>query len=59
MNDKFYHFVFHDNRLVGCILLGDTKPRGPVKRAVEDGTDLSGLLRKQPDVAAVVDHFTE
>ena len=59
VKDKFSHFVFHDNRLVGCILLGDTKPRGPVKRAVEDGTDLSGLLRKQPDVAAVVDHFTE
>jgi len=51
----YARFVFHDGRMVGAILLGDTSVTSPVKRAIETGADFSGLLKQRPtasDVAA-------
>jgi nitrite reductase (NADH) large subunit len=42
----YYRFVFHDNRLVGSVLLGNTKLTPAVKNAVESGRDFSVLLEK-------------
>ena len=41
---SYRRFVFHDNRLVGAILLGDTSLTAPVKRAIETQRDFSGPL---------------
>ncbi len=54
-DEKFYHFVFHDSRLVGAILLGDTSLSGAIKHAVEQGTDFSALLEDDPKVKQVAD----
>jgi len=39
---RYRRFVFHDNRLVGAILLGDTSLATAVTKALEKGTDFSG-----------------
>ena len=41
---RCFRFVFRENRLVGAILLGDTRLTAAVKKAVENGTDCSRLL---------------
>lgn len=48
MDGRYLRFVFKDNRLVGAILLGDTRAAKPVKSAVEHAVDLRGLLAKRP-----------
>ena len=50
---RYFRFVFRDSRLVGAVLLGDTKLTAQVKKAVESGADFSELLaqcRAAPDV---------
>jgi len=54
---RYFRFVFHDGRLVGAILLGDTSIAGSLKKAVEGGSDLSGLLQQRPTATAVADHL--
>jgi nitrite reductase (NADH) large subunit len=41
---KLAHFVFHDGRMVGAILMGHPELSSSVKQAVEGGTDFSRLL---------------
>ena len=51
----YFRFVFRDNRLVGTVLLGETKLTATVKRGVESGADFSELLaecRTAPEVIA-------
>ena len=43
---RYFRFVFRENRLVGAVLLGDTKLMATVKKAVESGADLSDLLAR-------------
>lgn len=54
---RYFRFVFRDNRLVGAVLLGDTKLTAPVKKAVESGTDFSGLLAKCRTAQDVIEAF--
>jgi len=54
---RYGRFVFHDNRLVGAILLGDTSLTARVKSAIEGREDFSALLRKHPDGGQLVDHL--
>jgi len=49
--------VFHDGRLTGAILLGDTSKSGPLKKAVETGADFSGLLGRHPTAQDVLEHL--
>ena len=42
--EAYYRFVFRDEHLVGSVLVGDTSPAGPVKAALDAGTDFSGIL---------------
>ena len=53
----YARFVFHDGRLVGAVLLGDTAISGPIKTAIEARTDVSGLLAKGPSADQVIDHL--
>ena len=46
---RYSRFVFHDNHLVGAILLGDTTLTARVKSAIERREDFSGELRKGPN----------
>jgi nitrite reductase (NADH) large subunit len=54
---RYFRFVFRDNRLVGAVLLGDTKLTAKVKRAVESGADFSELLAKCRTAPAVMEAF--
>ena len=54
---RYFCFVFSENRLVGAILLGDTKLISATKKAVEDKRDCSSLLRSSPTAEAVIEHF--
>ncbi len=40
-------FLFRDAHLVGSILYGDTSIGGQVKKVIEEGIDMSALLRKE------------
>jgi len=55
-SDGNYHsFLFRDNHLVGAILLGDTTASAGAKRAIENRLDCTGLLRKAPMAADVLE----
>ncbi|MBN1346212.1 MAG: FAD-dependent oxidoreductase [Phycisphaerae bacterium] len=58
-DQTYFRFVFRDHLMVGAILLGDTALTSPVKRAIEQRTDMSGLLRKTPSAADVTTHLAE
>ena len=58
--DGGYHlFVFRDNRLVGAILLGDTRIAAAVQKAVEETIDLSALLNKHPTAKEAAGYLAE
>lgn len=53
---RYLRFLFHDGRLAGAILLGDTRAAAAVKHAMERKRDFSGvLLRQAPPVAVLED----
>jgi len=54
----YCRFVFHDGALVGAVLLGDTSAAGPLKDAVENRTDFSGLLQARPRAEDVLQHLS-
>jgi len=58
-DEGYLRFVFHDNRLVGGILIGHEHHRlaPSLKRAVEEKSDFSGLLKGRPDARAVAAHI--
>lgn len=51
--DDYRRFVFQDNKLAGCILLGNTTGAAQLGKAIEAATDFSGLLAEQPSAATV------
>jgi nitrite reductase (NADH) large subunit len=53
----YSRYIFRDSHLVGCILYGNAAIGGVVKKAIENKHDFSGLLKQQPDAAAVWDFF--
>lgn len=53
----FQHFVFHDGKMVGCILIGNTEPASKIKSAIEGKMDFSGLLSGTPDCATIIEHL--
>ncbi len=46
-DDMYYCFVFHDSKLVGSILYGDTSTSASIKNAIETKKDFSGLLKPE------------
>ena len=42
----FRSFLLNRGRMVGCILIGDTKCAGAARKAVENGTDFSDVLSR-------------
>lgn len=55
---RYCRFVFRDNRLVGAVLLGNTKLAATVKQAVESGSDYSELLAECPGVPEIITTLT-
>lgn len=53
----YFRFVFHEDRLVGTVLLGDMQLMSATKRAVEGKQDCRSLLRRSPSAEAVSEHF--
>ncbi len=51
---RLLRFMFHDNKLVGAILLGDASAAAGVKKAVESGADLSEILMRRPDAGEIM-----
>lgn len=56
---RYCRFVLRDNRLVGAVLLGNTKLATTVKQAVESGRDYSGLLAQCSATSEIVRGFEE
>ncbi len=54
----YRRFLFHDNRLAGAILIGDTKITATIVRVMKDHADLSDLLARNPDVEQVAAYLT-
>ena len=54
---RYFRFVFRDNRLVGAVLLGDTRLAAAMKRAIESGTDHGQLLARCRSAAEVAEAF--
>jgi nitrite reductase (NADH) large subunit len=50
-------YNFRENRLVGAILLGDIRLAAAVKKAIENGTDLSALLAGKPAAKDIAEHL--
>ena len=55
--EAYYRFVFRDEHLVGSVLVGDTSPAGPVKTAIEAGTDFSSMLIEGISAEAFADEL--
>lgn len=53
--DEFAHFVFHDGKMVGAILLGYASLAPSVKKMVEQRLDCSALTTGSPSGEAVLD----
>lgn len=51
---KYFYFVFHDNYMVGSILLGNTTLSAGVKKIVEQHHDCSTVLQKRPGVEEIL-----
>ncbi len=49
----YVRFVFRDHRLVGAILLGDTRLAGALKPAIEGRQDFSALLQHRPTAGEI------
>jgi rubredoxin/mono/diheme cytochrome c family protein len=56
-DNRCFRFVFHEDRLVGTILLGDMHLMSATKKAVEEKQDCSSLLRRSPSADAVIEYF--
>ena len=56
---RYRRFVFHDGRLVGSILLGDTSIASALKSALESRRDFSGLLQRQPTARDVFGYLAQ
>jgi len=54
VDGKYYRFLLHDGRLVGAILLGDTRLAAAATKAVKDRTDLSKVCHKRASAADVL-----
>jgi nitrite reductase (NADH) large subunit len=54
---RYFRFVFRENRLVGAVLLGDTRLASTVKKAVESDTDYSALLATHPALPEIIAAF--
>jgi len=59
IDGKYYDFVFHDNYLVGAILLGDTTQSAGVKNVIEKHIDCSKVLQKHPGVPEILDFLEQ
>jgi NAD(P)H-nitrite reductase large subunit/rubredoxin len=55
--NDYRRFVFRDSYLVGAILYGNTAIGGGIKKAIENKTGFSGLLKNQPTAADIWDYF--
>jgi nitrite reductase (NADH) large subunit len=58
-NGNYFYFVFHDNYMVGSILLGDTALSAGVKKIVEHHYDCSPILQKHPGVKEIMEFVEE
>jgi nitrite reductase (NADH) large subunit len=54
---RYTAFIFRENRLVGAVLLGDTRLAARVKRAIENREDFSGVLQKRVAVRDLAEYL--
>lgn len=55
----YRRFVFHDNLLVGAILVGDTTITAAIVQSIKDKADMSALLANTPNVSDVVSYLSQ
>ena len=54
---RYFRFVFHEDRLVGAILLGDLQLMSVTRKVIEEKQDCSKLLRRAPTAELVIAYF--
>ena len=55
---QYRRFLFRENRLVGAVLIGDTKPASRITAALKEGKDFSGILGPRCMPAHVIEALT-
>jgi nitrite reductase (NADH) large subunit len=55
----FFHFLFHDGKMQGSILLGDTSIGPQVKKAIESVTDFGTHLSKGWETGDIIEYMAE
>lgn len=56
--DAHYHrFVFHDSRLVGAVMVGDSHVAAAAQKAVKSGADFSAVLTRTPTVSDIISYL--
>ena len=54
---RYFRFVFHEDRLVGAILLGDMQLMSVTRKAIEEKQDCSDLLCRARTAESVIAYF--
>lgn len=54
---QYQRLVFHDGRLAGAVLLGDTHLASAAHKAIEQGRDFSDWLADHPTVERLAEHL--
>jgi nitrite reductase (NADH) large subunit len=54
IDGNYYSFVFCENQLVGCILLGDASQAQKIKKMIEEHTDCTALLQNTPGIDEIL-----
>ncbi len=56
-DDVYHRFLFHDNKLAGAILIGDTAAASGVSKAMKEGIDFSVLLKQHADAKNIANYL--
>ncbi len=55
--NAYYRFLFHDNKIAGAILIGDTKAAAAVAKAIKERVDLASVLDAHPTAEEIAASF--
>ncbi len=59
VGDDFYHFLFHDGKLVGSILLGNTTIGPCIKKAIEGRVDFGHVLSEEGNTVELIEFIKD
>jgi len=51
----YYRFIFRDERMVGCVLLGDTSAASRIKQAIEEQQLFPDIFQNKPSLTSLLE----